>query len=117
MELSARLTSNELAEVGRSLLSREVLNLSFTKQILHSLLAMTSKKILLPSFPRPEKCYCTSNRNGSFSVESSRPIGRSKASSSNQAAKSMWTELLRTHMHERYKMMLWRIGIDLIPTS
>jgi hypothetical protein len=75
----------------------------------------TIQKIRLPFFSRPDKLVWIKDRKGQFSAKSA--YNMCQESSSSQSQDPLWKNLWKLKVHERVKMLLWRIASNVLPTK
>ena len=72
-------------------------------------------KITLPSSPRPNKLIWILDPKGKFSVKSA--FQCSLPSLGEELSTPLWKSLWMLKLHDRLKMLIWRIGSGTLPTN
>ena len=72
-------------------------------------------KIRIPVIPHPDKLVWIPDPKGNFSVHSVYKVHTSAQSSTNQEIQ--WNKVWKLKLHDRLKMLLWRIGTNILPTN
>ena len=72
--------------------------------------------IPIPYIPRLDKLIWVPDSKGMFSVKSIHDLSF-RSSISNIPQNSHWKKLWKARLPERLKMLLWRIGVDALPTK
>lgn len=73
------------------------------------------KQIIIPFTPRPDRLVWISDSKGIFSVKSVFKTCQALIDVANTGIQ--WNKLWKLPVHEKLKMMLWRIGSDILPTN
>uniref|UniRef100_A0A2N9I5P8 Reverse transcriptase domain-containing protein n=1 Tax=Fagus sylvatica TaxID=28930 RepID=A0A2N9I5P8_FAGSY len=73
------------------------------------------KQIIIPFTPRPDRLVWISDSKGIFSVKSVFKTCQAPIDVANTGIQ--WNKLWKLPVHEKLKMMLWRIGSDILPTN
>jgi hypothetical protein len=71
-------------------------------------------RLPLPSIPRPDKLLWIKNPTGMFTVIFA--YGVSQGHRFNQEGLHLWSKLWKAKIHEHFKVLLWRIALDILPT-
>jgi hypothetical protein len=72
-------------------------------------------KIPIPQIPRPDKLAWIVDPKGLFSVKSA--VRTQQSPNIPTSSDSMWSNFWKLKLHERVKVLIWRIGLDIIPTN
>ena len=72
------------------------------------------KRIPIPLIPILDRLVWILDPNGKFSVQSA---FKNSLPSLTIIPKTPWTKIWKLNVHERYKMLLWRIGSNILPTN
>jgi ribonuclease HI len=73
------------------------------------------QKIRLPFFSRPDKLVWIKDPKGQFSAKSAYKMCQENSSS--QPQDPLWKNLWKLKVHDRVKMLLWRIASNVLPTK
>ena len=91
---------------------------SWSNRILHDLFNVESveaiKKIIIPLNPRLDKMVWILDPKGTFSVKS---VIKANQDQVLEATDVCWKSLWKLHIHERYKILVWRIATGILPTK
>ena len=72
-------------------------------------------KINIPLTPRPDKNFWTPNPKGKFFVKFA--FACSQTSLDVEVSSPHWKALWKLKIHDRLKMLIWRIGAGVLPTN
>ena len=72
------------------------------------------KRIVLPSAPRPNKLIWILNPKGNFTVKSAI---RANQVNVDEASNEYWKKIWKLKIHDRYKLLVWRIATGILPTK
>ena len=73
------------------------------------------QKITIPIRSRPDKLIWVNDPKGAFTVKSA--YKTNQASTTAIPRENIWTKLWNLKVHDRIKMLLWRIGNNILPTK
>ena len=73
------------------------------------------KRISIPLRPMPDQLVWIIDPKGSFTVKSALKTHQGHADS--VLPGSLWSKFWKLKFHERFKVLLWRIGMDILPTK
>ena len=73
------------------------------------------KKICIPIIPKPDKLIWIKDSKGQFSIRSAYKVSQKHREVVDNAV--MWQKLWKMKIHERVKMLVWRIGVNILPTK
>ncbi|KAG8372571.1 hypothetical protein BUALT_Bualt12G0079900 [Buddleja alternifolia] len=89
------------------------LNMFFQSQIVSKIL-----KIRIPSLMEPRRILWIPSKNGKFSVASSYLTDNGERFVGNQRGETLfWKAFWKTRVHEHFKIFLWRVLVEAIPTG
>ena len=72
-------------------------------------------RITIPASPTPDKLIWVKDPKGKFTVKSA--YHASQLPTSNGTIENIWQDLWKLKIHNRTKMLLWRIGSSALPTE
>ena len=73
------------------------------------------KKISIPIIPKPDRLIRIKDNKGQFSTRSAYRVSQEHREVADNAV--MWQKLWKMKIHERVKMLVWRIGMNILPTK
>ena len=73
------------------------------------------KKIILPTTPKDERLCWVKDRKGLFTVKSACMLCQEQRIVINPGVK--WAEFWKLKVHERLKILVWKIGNNALPTN
>ena len=88
-------------------------NVSLLEELFDDASVTAILKIPIPANPRPNRLAWILNSNGKFSVKSTVRCNQLVPNASTNV--DGWTKLWNLNMHEKLKMLIWRIGSDILP--
>ena len=88
-------------------------NVALLEELFDDASVTTILKIPIPVNPRPDRLAWILNSNGKFSIKSAVRCHQLVPNASTHV--DGWTKLWNLNMHERLKMLIWRIGFDILP--
>ena len=89
---------------------------NLVKELFNPPSAQAILAIPIPSRPSPDKLIWTLDPKGNFSVKSAYHTGRSLLPSLTPYGIS-WNKIWNLNLPEMLKMLLWRIGVNVLPTK
>jgi hypothetical protein len=73
------------------------------------------KKIPIPIIPKPDKLIWIKDSKGQFFIRFAYKVSQKHREVVDNAV--MWQKLWKIKIHERVKMLVWRIGVNILPTK